>query len=266
MSKKFSIKQLARGMHMHDKARIIIEHYTSKAENDGMGILNYAEEEALIVDARKNNEIPEIRRIYDIWKAASMSEYDIYQAHQRYLLTRSHLDCLILANSLANRAQDAIGHLLYDAYFSKNLLEEPERILSKQGNHSLDSILRFCFTENAEARSLLTQALENVISSAKALCGKRYQFRYLIGKSPITITSEQQEKIVKQADASLTDLAQLKGNLTILKLFRDHPEVFVKGKDGLPLQSLVKKLKDIVYLSEPRKLELENEIEKYLKM
>src|SRR3989338_6917418 len=115
MSTTFNITQLAKGMSLQDKARILIADVEEKSRTDGeKTLLTASEKDAIVEDAAKHNELREINRIYNLYQTVFYVYLDVYSRLQTLLIQIGSVEKIILAGYLAANAMDTIDRLLHD--------------------------------------------------------------------------------------------------------------------------------------------------------
>ena len=284
---QLDLKKLSKGMNIKDKMKLLFEDMNRQAETNGKEfILKPQERDAIIEDARKNNQLSEIRKTHELYKIVTITAIDLHIILLGLYLSIGQLEKTLMGVILKSATEEIIGEMIYDfAKQIKTIPAEIDKYIDElREKYKVDSVLFEGFdffnpplSNNSIFSSDLNydprepnQEIQKIfllsIVHAKKIKKKIFEMSYLISKAPIDFLPESTKKLIKESEELLTIFSNLDSTLKPLGIYRDYELLFVKN-NNLPESEFISKIRDInknLELNTEDKKLLEDKIDKSL--
>ena len=232
MAKTLDIKRLVKGMSLQDKAKILFADRNKKAETSGFErLLTPEEEDAIIEDARKYNQIGELNKLNDFYLMANLLLADIQTAYLNFWLSEYKLEQILTAIFVGERAKDVLYQIIYD--FAKGDKEKAKELEKKYIDELylktfLSKHLTSFWDKDSEVNMGLQRHLIDAIERLKKYKKIRYQLDYVVNeRASIDFLSDKQKQNLKEHDNALKRFVDFGETLAPLKMLKD---VFIEHK------------------------------------
>lgn len=279
------LKRLSKGMHIKDKMRLLFEDMNRQAETDGKeSVLTSQERDAILADARKNNEMNVIRRVNELYLAATYIGLDMELTEMTLYLSISCLERILMGVVLKSTAEEIVGEIIYD--MARQSSNNPDEI-DKQNQelrvkYKVDSVLfkGFDFFNPPEGDESSNSSDKEVpvigpnedvqkffmlsYQHARKLKKKLYEMEYVIKQAPIDFLPGYNKKLIEDSEELLSLFVSLDSSLRPLRLYRDYGSVFITDNNLAEpdFLAIVKDVNKSLELTDGEKSELEGKIEK----
>ncbi len=267
---KIDIKKLSKGSSAQDKARLLFANRNLRGDTERKeNLIAPSEEEAIIEDARKNNQIAEINKYNQLYNLNIFSMLDLQATFSNFQLAKSRLDIVIVGSMVKGEMDDIIGEIFYhlenqkkkegksdnevNAYFNK--LEQIEK---KYKNKSLiqsfdhfDPPLinpdedREKYKKTIQPNKYIQIRFMDVVDSIKDYEKQLYLVDYFNRQAGFNLLSDKQIKSIERYKVEIDEFINLRGvelSLNIYKKFAEkklmrttdlHKPLFLKTLNNL---------------------------------
>jgi hypothetical protein len=270
--KDLNFKRMASDMSLKDKAKIIFASWNHEKESENKErLITVQEEEAMIRDIRKKDQIDEYNRLIDLYNMSIFAVFGISAASLQLKLAITKTQTLALAMFLHGETNDQLETLLCIVCEAdrKSLIEE-KKLKINTFNELLDY-----FQPEDELQSLNTREpnhhiqmiFERLVQTYKVLRQKLCGLDYILGKAEMDFLGEVHKAVLQEAQEQLKYVEDLDGLLNILTIYKKALELDLMRKDNFHKPSFLELLQDhkkVLQLSDKEKGEAEEEIEKYI--
>jgi len=274
----FDLKKLAKGMNLRDKMKLLFEDSNKQAETNGKEfILTPQERDSIIADARRNDQIRELRKVNELYYLSNLIVIDLDIVYLTLLLSITSLEKQLMGIMLKGATEDIVHEMIYDMTKgnndkTKNYEEKSEELRKK---YKIDDVLfkGFDFFElssetennlfpNTHLESLFMQAFKH----AKKIKKKLFEIEYVLQKSPIDFSPKYNKDLITNSKELLNLFINLDQTLRPFRIYKDYGKAFIdlaKLKDPLFLDT-VNNLPNKIELTDPEKKELMDDIDKHI--
>lgn len=246
MTNQLNIKNLAKGMRVEDKAKLLFAHRDKRAETpDHKGILSPEEEKALIDDAQDLHQISELNRLNRLYNMLNFIILDIQTSYKNFRLAEMRMLGVLLGIILAGEERDVSDRIIYDLAVrdtdekleEKEFQEEVDRkaveLRKKYGvgqgmvadfdyfatSLRNESYFSTKISTQSEPNKNLQKAFMGVIGEIKDFKRRVYQYEYIVSKAGMELLSEKQKGIVEGFKKEINSFLGLGGYLGMVKVY-----------------------------------------------
>ncbi len=248
-------------MSLQDKAKLLFADRNKKADTAGLErLLTPEEEEAIIKDAQKNNQIAELNRLSRLFNVASLLTLDIQTAYLSFSSALWKLHGIIMAMSVKSRADDIIGQMIYDLATSKEKDEKKRDELSKELEKKYRNTEVFKMYDHftpaysldepkvktaPEPNIYLQLTFINAVERLKDFRRIIYQLNYVVKLAGIDFLGDKEKKKIKEYEKELEDFIKLDGLLGVIRLYRAFADKKLMRTANLTQPTFLDVIKDI---------------------
>ncbi len=282
------LKKLSKGMNINDKMKLLFEDSNKQAETDGKEhILTAQERDAIVEDARKSDELREIRRVNELYLLSNYISIDMEIANLAFLLSITSLEKSLMGIMLKGATEEIIGEMIYDLakQDTKTEVEIDRKSKELRKKYRVDSVLfkGFDFFDAPiEDDSSFPDEFKNdnlqpnpdiqrffIVSylHAKKLKKKLFEMEYVVKKAPIDFLPKWNKDLISESEEVLLSFVNLDQTLRPLRIYKDYGEAFINmAKLSNPeFLDIIKNLPYKLTLTNDEKEGLEVRIDKHLK-
>lgn len=259
MKNDLNVKQLAKGMHVHDKVRMIIADVEEKMKTTGKGLLSESEKDAIVEDAHKKHELSELNRIYNLYVLEGGLYMDTYSRLQSLMLQFATLERILLMIGVSGLGRDAVDRILHDLAPDKD-----REKLYKEYESDMAILNKYILIQNNKPHPDLIDAVSNLIKIAKVVRSYLYQVEYVQSKTEVKIIMEDHKEIYDSCEELIQSIINFDASLRLLRVIRDY-DLLDDSAESRQLVNMVKNIEKEIALADQDKREAEAKIEKYLK-
>ncbi|OGJ44408.1 hypothetical protein A2272_05675 [Candidatus Peregrinibacteria bacterium RIFOXYA12_FULL_33_12] len=235
-------------MSLQDKAKLLFADKNLKYDTIGKeSLLTAGEEDLLIKDAQKNNQIRELNRINNLFNLLGLLIIDVRVAALNLELAISYMDTYVMTIYLIETHRDKVNNESVNdksSYFT-----------------SSDPNIR-------EPNATLQAKWDNAVHCYKELCKKMYMVEYVNVLAGINLISNEDQKLLDLFKKQLESFCNLEGLLGIMKLYKKFFEFGLMKESNIKspffLDSLKQDIKEALELIEEEKEEAKAKIDKHL--
>lgn len=208
-------------MSVKDKARILFADYVEQREHRPR-ILTPDEEEMIVENARKNNQISELNRLTELFNIANILLIDIELAYWKFRSAQGRLHSTIMTIYLSELAKDKLYELLFDSTNNKQKIAELEakHIKKLEGLFKISSFIER-ETGKFEPNILLQKTLLDTAEQAKEYNKKIYQLDYITFEAGFKLISDEDQKHLKDTEKDIREFVNLEGIFLFLQVCKE---------------------------------------------
>lgn len=300
MNKKLDLIKLAKGMSVQDKAKLLFADCMKKFETMGEErLLSALELDTLVEDARKNNQIDALNSLIRKFNISCSIINEIKINYLHFHFVKSRLEIMATGILVRNHYESGIDMLIYDLAregYTDVQLEEVtiQHKIDKKANalrerYGVKATDKFSsmfdlfdppitpesyFITHFEslkhqANILIQEPFMDLVTQAKSLKKAIRKIRYLEEIAGLDLLDGKLKHDIEIYEASLTELEQLGGLLSSLKLYQFDEFINKLNIDEIgqhPFFQTIKNISSAIELSEEDKVEAENYIKTLLKL
>jgi len=274
----FDLKKLAKGMHLRDKMKLLFEDSNKQAETNGKeSILTPQERDSIIMDARRNDQIRELRKVSELYYLSNLIIIDLDIAYLTLLLAITSLEKQLIGIILKGATEDIVNEMIYDMIKENNDKTKNCEVKSEElrKKYKINDVLfkGFDFFElssetennllpNTHLESLFMQAFKH----AKKIKKKLFEIDYVFQKSPIDFSPKYNKDLITNSKELLNLFINLDQTLRPFRIYKDYGKAFIdlaKLKDPLFIDT-INNLPNKIELTDPEKQELMDDIDKHI--
>jgi hypothetical protein len=269
-----NIKKLAKGMSLEDKAQLLFADHNKQAETAGVErILAPDEEQAIIDDARKLDQIDELNRLVGLFNFASLILLDIQTAYLNFGIALSKLEGFIMASAVRGKAGDIIHELIYELATAGYSEKEQDRgdiqkkidTKAQELNEKYSTVNKFLelydhFTPPAKAVSYFHSELKNkdiepnkhlqhffmqTIQMLKDFRRVVYQLDYIVKLAKIDFLGDADRKKLKEYEKQVAGFIKLEGLHSTVNIYKKWADKEIMRTEGLYEPKFLDTIRDI---------------------
>jgi hypothetical protein len=218
--KNLDLKQLSKGMHIHDKLRLLFADLNKQSETEGKEIiLTTQEKDAILNDARTRGEYREIRRVMEFFKTCTFMVIDLEISQLAALLAIATLEKILMGIMLKGATEEIIDRMIYD--WSGGKAEVIGELKSKYKiNHVLMKGFDY-FISSSESNKELEEYFILTHHHISKLRRKLFEIDFVINKSPVNFLSRYNQNIIEESNSLVQLFINLDAPLKPLKIYKD---------------------------------------------
>ncbi len=267
--KDLNFKKMATDMSFHDKAKIIFADWNHRRETHGKErIISVQEEDAMVEDIRKNNQIGQLNLLTDLYNMSNMLALDMQGEILGLRLAKMNVHWLVLAIHLNGRANNRIEELLsmVCARDTKKIRDLKEKMKKNYFEDSL-SFLHDDQAKVSEPNLRLQEFLKSLIVAHKTLRKLLYSLDYLLDKAGIDFLSKEAKALSQEAQNEIKYVEDLEGLLHVVIVYKKYLDLGLMQKDNFHFPIVLELIKDhkkVLELTDEEKQEEKRQIDQYI--
>jgi hypothetical protein len=251
MQKQLSIKTLAKGMRVEDKAKLLFADRNKRAETSGEeGLLTPEEEKALIEDAQNLHQIGELNRLNELYKLASFITIDIQTSYLHFRIAEGRIFTILTGMVLAGEAHDILKRVIYDLAsngYTEEQLDEQNcqdeadekayKLWKKYKGEGMSDIYNYFedqpindsyfSTKNellGQPNMLLQKAFIQTVNEVKKYKKQVFQCNYIKSKAGMELLSDMQIGEIERFTKEINFFINLEDYLGLIKMYWEFYE------------------------------------------
>ena len=242
---------MSKNMSFRERAKILFTAHNVKIDSEGKEILlSSAEEDLIVSDMQSDRQIDALNRVTELYNMALLAMGDVQMSTVQYKLKSAYIDILVLTIR-------AFGDREEDLELSKKMrdvcdLIEPSDAKRGEGE------------PNIVMQSLWIQLLWAVKKIKKVL----YSVEYINELAEMDLVGDSDRPLMDKAKECLEEFKELRGLLSILKLFRMYRESKIVRSKNYHEPEFIDLLDDhvkVMELTEEDRVEVRNKVNKVRK-
>lgn len=259
MKTAFNITQLAKGMTLKDKARILIADVEEKCRTDGKSLLTATEKDAIVEDAGKHYELREINRIYNLYQTVYFISLDVYSRLQTLVIQIDAVEKIILAGYLAGNAMETIDRILHDV-----VPDEDKEKMYKKYDFDIKLVSKHNLLADGKLQPQLVESFMSVVALVKVLRGYMYDMEYVQSKSDVQVIMEKEKDTLNDCNKLIETVVELSETFRVMRVFRDYDVIEEVNDEVQKLIDTLQDMKKATELAEEEKESRREKVDKYL--
>lgn len=276
MSITLNLGRLAKTMSPQDKIKLLLADTEKRAETSGKEyILTPQEQNAIIEDARRNNEMGILRKAHSYYQISHYILMDLDVSYLRYLVHYSIVDRQVIGCHIKAEADEIIGQILYDQVkqnsdSDKNKDNALEALYTKyipKGSilHSFEYFPPADEKGLQELNTYIQKGFMDMFRFARSMQKKLYELTYVIEQIGFNFLSDTTKETIERYKKQIEEFTNLDSLLRPLRMFRDFDFENLKNNQMTEPEffDTIKNLKTKLELSEEEKAESRKTVDKY---
>lgn len=290
---QLNIGQMTKKMSVIDKAKLIVAdaHLYSQTHGQKTLLTSY-EQQKLYEDARKNNEGYYLNLVTDCLKIATLILIDLDRNFLIFTGMLLDLERTIQACFIKGNAEDILRKVIYDFVKEKykdNQSQDVEQKIDKEANKIFEEsgfhkgilgnydyfsppLREHSYFDPSVGNvfglpnKVIIQGFMRVIEALRKYKKTKKELEYIIGKARVNLLSEKQQTEVDYDEALVTDFINLKGMLSMLKIYlKLHVMILPEEKEANDFMTVLRDINKATDLTEAEINQCEERVESYLK-
>lgn len=230
MTINLNLGRLAKSMSVQDKIKLLLANANTQAETAGKEyVITPAERDAIIADARKNNEITMLNHAFECYRAAWFIHIELTIVYFRHLVMLAYLERHLACCYLKYERDEVVGQIFYDLRQSKTTQDDDDDLSKFMKRYFVKDSLWSSFDYYSEPDDQGLQepnesiqiAFMELFKITRKLNMKLFELDYIIEKVGFNFLSDSAKSDIATYRTQLHDFIELDNFLKPIRIFRD---------------------------------------------